>query len=467
MSILDVLLIGAVLTVALWWIAFAGRARRMLRLAPIALLALAALQIALEGFYWQFIPAYFLIGVFALLSIFSRSAPAGVQALVGRISLTVMIFAALGPFLLMLPAPTLPAPRGPYPVGTETFRWIDAAREETSTVDPADRRNVIAQAWYPAAPESGGRPPVYMDGLHALPDMVTVIPGFMLRSYRRLDSHAVEHAAVAHNRPQWPVVLFSPGYGAPRAFYTGILAALASRGYVVLALDHPYESAIVELSDGQVATPRHMIPSDDAGAEAAMQSQLAIRVEDIRFVLDRIERTGTMGPRLSGRVDLQRIFAAGHSFGGAASAVAMETDARIRAAVNIDGTPYGDIPRLDRPFMLIESDHAETGHGEAYLSRNQAILDALSAPGWRFEIGHANHYSFTDAPLFFAPPGRFALSLLIGGSRGPEQTLDVTLDLLDAFFAQPEAARLENFGARYPGVTGGPASPVSTSGTSR
>ena len=81
MSVIDVLLVGAVLIVALWWIAFPNRARRALRLVPLALLALAVLQIAAEGFYWQLIPAYLLITALGLLSIFSPGAPSGLLAL--------------------------------------------------------------------------------------------------------------------------------------------------------------------------------------------------------------------------------------------------------------------------------------------------------------------------------------------------------------------------------------------------
>ncbi|WP_280220668.1 hypothetical protein [Nocardia neocaledoniensis] len=40
------------------------------------------------------------------------------------------------------------------------------------------------------------------------------------------------------------MVLFSPGYGAPRAFYSGLVADLASRGLIVLAPDHPNEVAV-------------------------------------------------------------------------------------------------------------------------------------------------------------------------------------------------------------------------------
>src|SRR5690349_14541255 len=52
--------------------------------------------------------------------------------------------------LLTARVPSLPAPQGPYQVGSEVFRWTDARRPETLTADPDDRRQVVAQAWYPA-----------------------------------------------------------------------------------------------------------------------------------------------------------------------------------------------------------------------------------------------------------------------------------------------------------------------------
>jgi hypothetical protein len=136
------------------------------------------------------------------------------------------------------------------------------------------------------------------------------------------------------------------------------------------------------------------------------------------------------------------------------AALALSRDPRLRAAINIDGTLYGELPnqRLTRPFMLIESDHAESGHGERYIVGNQRLLNNLAAGGYRFQIKHANHYSFTDAPLLLAPPARFVLSRLIGGGRGAAQTQQATADIVSAFLQDsgPAAAA-----ARYRGVEGG------------
>ena len=83
--------------------------------------------------------------------------------------------------------------------------------------------------------------------------------------------------------------------------------------------------------------------------------------------------------------------------------------------------------------MLIESDRAETGHGEFYLSGAQRLLNNLTAPGYRFQIKRANHYSFSDAPLYLSPPGRFALARVVGGERGPVETQRAAVDLIAAF----------------------------------
>ena len=43
------------------------------------------------------------------------------------------------------------------------------------------------------------------------------------------------------------VVLFSPKLTESRSDTTGLDEELASRGYIAIAVDHPYESAVIEL----------------------------------------------------------------------------------------------------------------------------------------------------------------------------------------------------------------------------
>lgn len=457
MLIPDLILLAVVLALAAWRL-FAPAGLPRLRIAAVGLgLLLAAGQSALCGFTWQDPPAWLLLALSALPPLRTGAA----ARWIGRLGLVGMAAVCLGVWIL--PAvPALPTPDGRYAVATEVYRWTDASRDEPHTADPGDRRSVIAQAWYPTAhPEKpGGRAHIpYIDGIGHLPDQVSLLPAFMLHRYGQIDIHAEAMAPLAaHDRP-WPVVIFSPGYGAPRAVYTGLVTQLASRGFVVFVLDHPYESAVTELPDGQVVGTREIFPADRT---RFMPDQQGVRTADIRFVIDRLARPEVLSPSLrAGRIDPSKVAVIGHSFGGAAAAMAMSEDPRVVAAANIDGTPYGDLPdrRLTRPFLVLQSDYAETHHGELFINGNGKLLATMTAPGFHYEIKRANHYSFTDAPFFFAPPGRWLLARVMGGGRGPAATQKAAADIVAAFLSGPlngVPADVAAMAARYPGVPGGP-----------
>lgn len=466
MTLLDLVLLAAVLAVglrALW----GGMGPRLRWGACALLLALAALQAIREGFIWQTLGSAPLVAAIAVPALWPARTWGRPLLWLGRLALLGLTALAMGPWMAP-PVPRLPAPRGPYAVGTEIFRWVDAARPEAATDDPSDRRNVVVQAWYPAAgPTADGPRAPYLDGVGALPKMVSVLPGFIMRHYDRIDSHARFQAPVDGRRPAWPVVVFSPGYGAARAFYTALATGLASRGYVVLALDHPYEAAVTQLADGRVVGPIERFIPGDRNRIGYMIKQQEVRAADVGFVLDQLARPGVLGPRLSGRLDLGHIAVIGHSFGGATAIAALERDARVKAAVNIDGTPYGPLADhvLTRPFMLIESDYAEVRHGDIYLTGNGRLLARDQAQAWRFEILRANHFSFTDAMLLFAPPARLATAHVMGGARGPLDTQAATIDILDAFLSGPLKGAPGDpaaAAARYPAIVGGPVAPSRT-----
>lgn len=452
MLFLDLILLATVLALALWRL-FAPGWRPGLRVVGVVLgLLLAAGQWGLCGFTWQSVPACLLLALSALPPVRTGM----VLRWIGRLGLVGLAAACLGVWIL--PAvPSLPPPDGRYSVGTEVYRWTDASRAEPHTADPADRRSVIVQAWYPTTGRDGGARLPYIDGIGRMPAQVSVMPGFMLGRYGQIDTHAMAAAPLAAGERPWPVVIFSPGYGAPRAVYTGLATRLASRGFVVFVLDHPYEAAVTQLSDGQVVGLREVFPPD---RRQYMPQQQALRTADIRFVIDQLARPGVLSARLrGGRIEASKVAVIGHSFGGAASAMAMSEDARVVAAANIDGTPYGELPdrRLTRPFLLLQSDRAETHHGRLFVDGNGRLLARMTAPGFHYEISRANHYSFTDAPFFFAPPGRWLLARLMGGGRGPAATQQATADILAAFLSGPLTGvdgDVPGVVGRYPGVSG-------------
>jgi predicted dienelactone hydrolase len=459
MLIPDLILLAVVLALAAWRL-FAPAWQSRPRIAAVGLgLLLAAAQWALCGFTWQDLPAYLLL----VLSALPPLRTGVVLRWLGRLGFAGITASTVGVWIL--PAvPALPPPDGRYAVGTQVYRWTDAARDEPNSADPTDRRSVIAQAWYPAArrgPSGRVARLAYIDGTDRMPAQVSGVPGFMLRRYDQIDTHAEAQAPLAAGDRPWPVVILSPGYGAPRAVYTGLAIRLASRGFVVLALDHPYESAVTELPDGRVVGTRERLLPGERNRVAYMARQQAVRVADVRFVIDQLARPEALAPPLrGGRIDASKVAAIGHSFGGAASAAAMTEDPRIVAAANIDGTPYGDLPDrvLTRPFLLLQSDYAETHHGDFFVNGNGRLLARATAPGYRYEIKHANHYSFTDAPFFFAPPGRWLLAQVMGGGRDPAATQQAAADIVAAFLTGPltgSATDLAATAARYPDVAGG------------
>ena len=96
-----------------------------------------------------------------------------------------------------------------------------------------------------------------------------------------------------------PVVLFSHGAYSSKDDYAPILDAWAAHGYVVVAPTHP-DSTTMGMKRGDPAAGR-------------TQPQ---RLVDMKLVVDQWPEIERRVPALQGRVDVRRIAAAGHSYGG-------------------------------------------------------------------------------------------------------------------------------------------------------
>ncbi|MGI5376008.1 alpha/beta hydrolase family protein [Streptomyces sp. CA-251387] len=284
----------------------------------------------------------------------------------------------------------LPRPTGPHAVGRTTLHLVDTDRPDP-WVPSAGARQLMVSLYYPARSAGTGGPTApYMtleEARHLLelraPD-VTVPPEALsgVRTWAHTD------ARPAHGR--FPLVVLSPGFTFPRATLTGLAEDLASRGYVVALVDHPYENAGTTLPDGQTL-PCAICDEFPEVGPAVVES----RAKDVSFVVDRL--TGRHPAwRFARVIDAKRIGMAGHSIGGASAATAMAADPRVRAGVNMDGTFQTPIPAsgLDgRPFLML-------GQQERTLDKDwkQAWADL---DGWKrwLTVAGADHGSFTDVPL--------------------------------------------------------------------
>lgn len=100
------------------------------------------------------------------------------------------------------PWPRFAAPTGPHPVGTTTLAWTDASRPEITSTDAARRRTLVAQAWYPAAPEASGPRARYLADT-AFADAIAGlfgVPSWLLAGVSAADTPALVGAAPAGGR---------------------------------------------------------------------------------------------------------------------------------------------------------------------------------------------------------------------------------------------------------------------------
>lgn len=266
----------------------------------------------------------------------------------------------------------------------------------------------MISVWYPALP--GGRPAMYMrPGAAEVFDTVAA-PGHGIPTgtvdWTRVRTHAREHAPVDPRGGRRPVVLYSPGAGDPRTWGSVLVEELASRGFVVITVDHTYEAPGVWFPDGRVAGNEPMRAAlaeavRNGTVPALLEKLLRVRVADTRFVLDRL---GSLPHGLSTVVDPGRVGMFGQSGGGITAASAMFEDRRLLAGIDLDGTlEYNQEPNgtnlmpvarhgLDRPFVLMGRDgidHTTEPSWAAFWANSDGWLRDLTLRGSR-------HQTYTD-----------------------------------------------------------------------
>lgn len=72
-----------------------------------------------------------------------------------------------------------------------------------------------------------------------------------------------------------PLAIFSPGYGESRLMYGVLARSLASHGYVVITVDHPYDPNVVEFPDGSIIRSANLT-DDDATLEKVVKVSLEV-----------------------------------------------------------------------------------------------------------------------------------------------------------------------------------------------
>lgn len=255
---------------------------------------------------------------------------------------------------------------GPHPVGVVTLQLPNG---------------IPVEVWYPAVEGSDGTEVVDMRAY-----LPPAIDALLVPDAPTTYSYSATRGAEVAEGP-FPAVLFSHGAAGVRVQSTAITSNLASWGMIVLSPEHPSRDLFAALS-------------------GSTNSDRTAAVDDLLGALDLItaESADAASP-FSGRADVERVAALGHSAGGVTVLLAA-ADPRIDGYVSMaSGVLRGrnDDPNVttttiaitmpDKPSFFI------AGSADARVpwdTVTEPAFQSASAPSRLWVIEGAGHTAFTD-----------------------------------------------------------------------
>lgn len=238
---------------------------------------------------------------------------------------------------------------------------------------------------------------------------------------------------------KYPLIVFSHGAFGVKMSNTSTFMELASNGYVVCSIDHPYHAAGTIDDNGKLTIGSNEFVQEVVAANKDVYSSkeqleiynkwMNLRTGDINFIIDTIfENTKNNNDEVYELIDTNKIGLIGHSLGGAASTQLGRERDDIGAVINLDGTMLGEYrangdgePIINGepfhiPMLNFYSEYVinEIIEKPEYVYPNKYI-SSISPQAFEVCIKGSNHMSYTDLPLF-SPFLAKKLSGISGGS---------------------------------------------------
>jgi predicted dienelactone hydrolase len=214
-----------------------------------------------------------------------------------------------GDFLYGDPLPDAPelSARGEYNVGVQTINLVNKNQIDVLNSkegkDPLYDRPITIEVWYPASVSDNAKTVVYDEVMGTAGDTLRPLTPFTFKGRAYRDATPITGS-------KFPLIVVSHGYVGSRYLMSYLTENLASKGYIVAAIDH----------------------TDSTFKDAnAFQSTLLNRPKDIRFVINEMEKLGAKGSKnkLKNLVDARNTAIIGYSMGG-------------YGVLNVGGAGYSD-----------------------------------------------------------------------------------------------------------------------------
>lgn len=326
-------------------------------------IVIAVIIIGLELFFW-------------IRAKKRKKAPSGILKKILLVLLNLFVVSILLLPRILFPNQVDIVPTGSHTVQTLLMTWEDKSRMETFKNDGSNRQ-VSVKFWYP------------------------------------------------EEKGNYPLIVFSHGAFGVIDSNTSTCQELASHGYVVASIGHPYHSLFLKDANDKITIADrnflNEVYADNGATDAEAEERtyqktkkwMKLRSADENFVLEQITSKETVEETAPfDRINVDKIGLFGHSMGGASSVEVARMRSDIDAVIVLEGTMMGEytgfangtetfdptpfpVPVLD--VYSREIYDKASSYGESYVN----FYLGSRALDYQCEIFEdAGHLNFTDLPLF-------------------------------------------------------------------
>lgn len=401
--------------------------------------------------------------------------------LANGILLLLFLVAAYIPW--QFPVDPLPKPTGRYAVGVADFELTDHGRPELLCQKKScPDRKLQLRVWYPAknTVDRAKRPYASeseVSGTMAGMAKLMSLPSGIFSHFSRVTTNSVENAAVI-DKQQLPVVIFSHGLYSYMWQSTALLESIASEGYLVFSIHHPYDAAAVEFASGELIEA-YIPGKDQLQEEIQALRKKAYSEVDINkrfdFFMQYIEHAYAAGDSkltrsapqwvadqlfvadyladgelpahvraVASRGRYDKVAFTGMSFGGSTAVAACRLSKRCAVTINLDGADSHflgvnsepAVPTLQLSHDAHRLQRQSSGGGEVNteLLYNDFSVQRFTHAGkedslYQYIIKGSHHFAFSDAALLLPWP----LGGILSGETKPDAVLDIQRSLVLSF----------------------------------
>jgi hypothetical protein len=464
-------------------------------------LAIAAIQVLAEGTRWQMVPAYVLALALSAASALRIILPpkkkigqnlAKRLVIGGSICIGILLCIASLVLPILLPVFHLAAPSSLYQIGTVKYHWTDTSRQEIFSTNPTDRRQLMAQVWYPVKEDLSSARAPYVDDAGAMSAGLTQalsssglveLPSFFFDHFKYVRTHAIPSAPVATDKASFPVLIYVAGLDGFRQASMFQVENLVSHGYVVVGLDQPYTAAAVTFPNGQVIkglTRAQVQPLIDQSISPVANAPklngqpltngiVPYLAQDITFTLNQLVTLNSSDPKaiLISHLDLKHVGVFGVSLGAMVAGEACHEDLRFSACLMMDAAMPADVVRsglqqpgmwLTRPASDMRLERARSGGwSEKDIQQTLSTMQAVytkARPGGSYYVSIPGmfHLNFTDTPYWSPFTSQLGLTGPIDGQRGFDIVNAYSLAFFDSALKDRPSPLLAGLSKQYPEV---------------